>query len=197
MASEGAPNTARDRLLGAAMIIGPLLLFVSTVASTAGGGINNDRAGGAIQVYAMAVWTLVVIGLTRLLEAPFPRAAAVLTLAGALGVAGGVAYGVDSIHVAESGVTAEDIGAAGPLALYVPGILFPLAHIGIGIALMRANVQPRWSGIVLVVAAILFPASRMPSVEALAIACDALFLLALAPLGWATLQGRDPVPSSA
>ena len=196
MVRKGDPGPAQDCLFGAAMIIGPLLLFVSTLVYAAGGGLNGDRAGGAIQVYAFAVWGLVVIGLTRLLEGPFPRAAAVLTLVGALGVAGGVAYGIDSIHVAETGVTAEDIGAAGPLALYIPGILFPLAHISIGIALLLGNVRPRWCGMVLIVAAILFPASRIPSVEALAIATDVLFLLALAPLGWAILRGRDPVPTS-
>src|SRR5688572_25661413 len=104
------------------MIVAPLLLFCSTVAYAVGGGINNDRTGGAVQVYAMAVWFLVVIGLTRLLEVPFPRAAATLTVVGALGVAGGVAYGVDSIQVAATGVSAEELGAAGALALYLPGL---------------------------------------------------------------------------
>jgi hypothetical protein len=71
-----------------------------------------------------------------------------------------------------------------------------LAHVGIGVGLLRANVQPRWAGIALIVAAILFPASRIPAVVALAIAADALFLIALAPLGWAILQERDPKQSS-
>ena len=196
MAGKGSSSIARDRLFGAAMIVAPMLLLVSTVAYAADGGLNSGRAGGAIQVYAMGVWVLVVIGLTRLLETPFPRAAAVLTLIGALGVAGGVAYGIDSIHVAETGGSAENIGAAGALALYIPGLLFPLAHISIGIALLLSNVRPRWCGLVLIAAAILFPASRIASVEALAVASDALFLLALAPLGWAILQGRDPAPSA-
>jgi hypothetical protein len=43
MASNGAPGTAQDRLLGAAMIIGPLLLFVSTVAYTAGETADTHR----------------------------------------------------------------------------------------------------------------------------------------------------------
>jgi hypothetical protein len=178
------------------MIGAPVLLLASTMVYAAGGGINNDRAGGIIQVYAFAAWILVVMGLTQILEVPFPRASAGLTLIGALGVAGGIAYGIDSIHVAATGVSAEDLGAAGPLALNIPGLLFPLSHIGIGVGLLRANVQPRWSGIVLIMAAILFPASRIPAVAALAIAGDAAFLLALAPLGWATLQGRDLIQSS-
>lgn len=190
-------TSARDRVLGAAMIGAPVVLLASTLAYAAGGGINNDRVGGIIQVYAMAAWILVVIGLTQILEAPFPRAAAVLTLIGALGVAGGVAFGIDSIHMAATGSSARQLGAAGPLALNIPGILFPLAHVGIGVGLLRANVQPRWAGIVLIVAAILFPASRIPAVVALAIAADALFLIALAPLGWAILQQRDPKQSYA
>ena len=179
------------------MIGAPIVLLASTVAYTVGDGLNGDHAGGTIQVYAMALWFLVVIGLTRILEAPSPRTATVLMLVGALGVAGGVAYGLDSIHVAETGATAEDAGTAGVLALQIPGALFPLANLGLGIALVRANVEPRWSGFVLALAAILFPASRIPSIEALAIVADALFVVALAPLGWALLQGRDPMPSTA
>jgi hypothetical protein len=55
------------------MIGAPFLLLASTLAYAAGGGVNNDRVGGIIQVYAMAAWILVVIGLTQILEAPFPE----------------------------------------------------------------------------------------------------------------------------
>lgn len=189
-------TTPADRLFGGAMIVAPLLLIASTVAYTISGGFNGNEIGGMVQIYAFTAWFLVVIGLERILQAPYPRAAVALTVLGALGVAGGIAYGVDSMHVAEFGMSAEEIGWAGPLALNLPGILFPIAHIGFGIALLRANVQPRWSGALLVVAAVLFPASRIPSVEALAVVADGLFIVALAPLGWKIVQGRVSVSSS-
>ncbi len=189
-------STTYDRLFGGAMVIAPILLLASTVAATTGGGLGEDRVGGALQVYAMAAWILVIVGLTRMLQRPFPIAAAVLMAIGALGAAGGIGYGLDSIQNAEFGTTTEDAGAAGPIALQVPGILFPVANIGIGVALMRARVDPRWSGIVLAVAALLFPVSRIGSVEPLAMAVDVLFLIALAPLAWAILQGRDPMATA-
>jgi hypothetical protein len=188
MEGNGATSTAQDRLFGAAMIIGPLLLFISTLTYSAGGGINSDRLGGVIQVYAMATWIMVLMGLTRLVAARWPRATAVLTAAGAIGVAGGVAYGIDSIHVAETGRSAEEMGI-GALALYLPGLLFPLSQIGFGAMLARDRVAPRWSGLLLVIAAILFPVSRIGSIEPLAIAADSLFVIALVPLGWQLLAG--------
>ncbi len=90
---------------------------------------------------------------------------------------------------------AERTGA-GQLALQLPGIVFPLSFIAIGVALVRARTQPRWCGIVLTLAAALFPVSRIGDVEVLAIAVDVLFLVALVPLGWAILHGRDPVAGS-
>jgi hypothetical protein len=46
----------------------------------------------------------------------------------------------------------------------------------------------------LIVAAILFPVSRIFGIAAIAIAADVVFLVDLTPLGWATLQGRRLVP---
>jgi len=67
----------------------------------------------------------------------------------------------------------------------------PLAWIGIGLALLRGAVQPRWCGAALVIAGLLFPVSRIGDIAALAIVDDLIFLLALAPLGLAIMQGRD------
>jgi hypothetical protein len=61
--------------------------------------------------------------------------ASVLLLAsGPASAAGG---GVDAdrvggtIRVATTGVSAEELGAAGPLALNIPGLLLQLTHIGL------------------------------------------------------------------
>jgi hypothetical protein len=196
-AMPAATATRSPRLLGAALIGAPTLLFASTLASAVGGGLNADHTGGALQVYAFAAWSLVVVGLTRIIEGPLPRAAAALLAIGALGVAGGVANGLDSIQFAETGVTSEDAGAAGVFALNITGALFPLAMLGLGVALVRARVEPRWSGFALAAAAILFPVSRISSNELLALAADAVFLVALAPLGWAILQGPTSAPAAA
>lgn len=180
------------------MIAAPVLLLASTAAHAAGGGLGEDQAGGVIQVYAMAAFLLALVGLTRMLEDHSPRAATALTLIGALGVAGGVGYGVNSIYVDLGSLDLNNNveGVAGPLALQLPGLLFPLAFVALGVMLVRAHAVPRWCGIVLAVAGVLFPLSRIPSIEALALVTDSLFVVALVPLGWAILQGRHLVASS-
>lgn len=185
-------QTPTDRALGAALIIAPILLAASTVAYAAGGGFNDDQLGGSIQLYAMVLWFPAVLALTRLVATRFPSAAAVLTLAGAVAVAGGVGYALDSVYFAETGTTAEDF-AAGPLVLQLPGAFFPATMLALGIAIAKAGPEHRRSGWLLAGAAVLFPASRVNGIEPLGLVADALFLLAMVPLGLRMLWGADAV----
>lgn len=195
MQGKRTPSAASQTLLGIATMAAPVLLLASTIAYATSGGFNHDQTGGVIQVYAMAAFMPVILGLTRVVEGRFPRAAAVLALAGGIGIAGGVGYGIDAVHLAETGATAEDFGAAGPLALQVPGAFFPLTSFSLGVALARAAIEPRWSGILLCVAAVLFPVSRIGSIEPLGLAVDVLFVAALWPLGWQMLRGNLTFPA--
>ncbi len=190
--------SVRDRLLATAMVAAPLLLLASTVAYVMGDGLGEDQAGGVLQMYAAAAFVLAIVGLTQLVEATHPRAAAVLTLVGALGCVGAAGYAINSIYAAIGPVDLNENvdGPAGQLALQWPGILFPLAFIGIGILLLRARVGPPWAGIALVLGGILFPVSRIGSIEALAPVSDALLLVGLAPLGLALLRGRHRAPTA-
>lgn len=135
------------------------------------------------------------MGLTRVLSGPFPRFAAVLTVLGALGLAAGAGYAVDHVQFEATGIVVQNLGTAGVFAMKLPGICFPLAFLGIGLALVRAGVEPRWAGVVLSLAAVMFPVSRIAYIEPLAIAADGLFLAALWPLGWSILQGRNTAPA--
>jgi hypothetical protein len=173
------------RLFAGATILGPALLLASSVAFAAGGGLNKDELGGALLVYAFVAMTVVAIGIARAVERALPRASAALLAFGVLGCAGGVGFGIDSIHAALPGGTGlEDAdSAAAGLALFVPGAIFPLSFAALGGALWRARVSPRASGPVLVAASLLFPIANIPDSEALAIAANALFVVALWPLG--------------
>ena len=177
--------------LGICLIVAPLLLLASTVAYALGDGFNGDRTGGTIQVYAMAAFVPVILGLATMVGQSQPRLAAALILLGSLGAAGGVAYGIDSIHYGETRTSVEDYGAAGPFALQIPGAMFPLSLLGIAAGFLRSGAEPRWPFALLALAAVLFPASRIPRVEELAIIADSLFILALVPLGWRILSGAD------
>lgn len=190
--------SVHDRLFGAAMIIAPVLLLASTIAAVLGEGLGEDQAGGVLQMYAAAAFFLAIIGLTRLIEATAPRAAAALTVFGAFGVAGAAGYAINSIYAAIGPVNLNENvdGSAGQLALQTPGILFPLTFIGIGIFLLRGHVEPRWSGIALILGGVLFPVSRIGSIDALAPVPDALLLIGLVPLGLALLKGRAPATTT-
>ncbi len=172
------------------MIAAPALLAVSSVAYAAGTGFSADQLGGTLQVYAMAVYPLALLGLTRRLERVRPRAAAVLSAIAVLGTAGGVTFGVDAVHAAVHPEGPMREFSVAPAILFIPGLFFPLAFIGIGIALAQSGAAPRWAGYGLALGGVLFPLSRIPRVIELALASDLLIFAALAPLGWALLTGR-------
>jgi hypothetical protein len=176
---------AQKRLFAGAMILGPVLLLGSAVAYAAGGGLNQDELGGALQVYAFVALTVVAIGIARAVERALPRASAPLLAFAVLGCAGGVGFGIDSIHAGMPGGTGlEDAdSAAGGLALFVPGTIFPLSFAALGVALWRARISPVASGPLLVAASLLFPIANIPDSEAIAVIANALFVVALWPLG--------------
>jgi hypothetical protein len=172
------------------LFLAPALLLASTIAYTLGSGFNADATGGAIQVYAFAAFIPVTLGFARWATIVSPRISTALTIVAALGVAGGIAYGMDSIHTAQVGASLEEFGLSGPLVLQIPGIMFPLSLLGIAMTLMRLGAQARWSGALLAVVAVLFPASRIPGIEGLGIVSDTLLILALYPLGWSSVGMR-------
>jgi hypothetical protein len=176
---------AQMRLFAAGMILGPVLLLASSVAFAAGGGLNEDELGGALLVYAFVAMTVVAIGIARAVEPALPRASAALLAFAVLGCGAGVGFGIDSIHAGLPGGTGlEDAdSAAATLALFVPGAIFPLSFAALGVALWRARVSPRASGPLLVAASLLFPVANIPDSEAIAVTANALFVVALWPLG--------------
>ncbi|MGH2782680.1 MAG: hypothetical protein ACRDL0_22375 [Thermoleophilaceae bacterium] len=178
------------RLFAVAMIFGPVLLLGSSIAFAAGGGLNEDELGGALLVYAFVAMTVVAIGIARAVEQALPRASAPLLAFAVLGCGAGVGFGIDSIHAALPGGTGlEDAdSAAATLALFVPGAIFPLSFAALGLALWRARVSPTPSGPLLVAASLLFPVANIPDSEAIAVTANALFVVALWPLGMTWLR---------
>ncbi len=190
-------SSPRTRVFAVAMILAPILLLLSTLAHSFGKGLGEDATGGAIQVYAMVAFALAIVGLTSLLEPSLSRLSAVLTVTGLLGVAGGVGFGIDSIVFASNPTAAaselEGSTAAG-LALFLPGTVFPLTLIVLGLALAKTGVVPRPAALALALGGLLFPLSRIPSIEALAVASDLMLITGLVPIGlavWSTAHRSE------
>ncbi|MGE3855974.1 MAG: hypothetical protein AB7G21_03315 [Dehalococcoidia bacterium] len=189
----------RARVLGAAALVSPALLLLSTIVSVLGGGLAFDQPGGILQVWAMAGFFLAFAGVAALVEPRMPRAAALLLLVGAAGSAGGVAYGINTIYatLGEVNLNLNVDGLAGIVALKGPGLFFPAALLTAGASLFLAHVGPRWTGLALIVAAVLFPVSRIGSIDLLAPVPDVLVLLGFAPAGLALLAGGASEPRRA
>lgn len=194
MGTPGSQSTSW-RLFGSAMVIGPTLLVASFVAFvTSDGGLNADELGGVLLVYAFVGLLVAAVGIVRCLEGSFPMAAALLLVLAAVGCAGGVGFGIDSIHAGvPRGVGLEDTdSAAGGLGLFLPGALFPLSFVALGVALWKARIRPLGSGPLLAVAAVLFPLGNIGDIEAIAVVSAVMFAVALVPLGSAWLREGEP-----
>lgn len=189
--ASAAALAPRTRAIGAAFVAAPVLAVASSAALVAGA----EGAWGVLGFYAFALFALVVLTLTSALAAPFPRAAALLTLTGVCGIAAGVGFMVDGLHgeLVDGAYLIDEGGLAGVLVSQVPGLMFPATCLGIGVALLRCGLVPRATALALIVAAVLFPVSRIGEIAPLALVDDVVFLLALAPLGLAIMRGREPL----
>ena len=175
----------RLRITLAAAILAPVLLLVSTIGYlTEGGGMNDGELGGIVQVWGMIAYGIALAGFVRLLEDRTPAGALALGIVAVVGVAAGVAYGIDSVQVAVFGTepVQETTSPAATLVFQLPGIFFPLSIVLLGVLLARTGTVPALLGGALVVGGVLFPASRIPDVEALAVTSDVIVLLALAAI---------------
>jgi hypothetical protein len=173
------------------MVVAPVLLVASTSAYVLGDGLGEDSTGAAIQVYAAAAFGLALFGLTARLTTSAPRLGAVLLAASAVGTAGAVAWGIDSLvysYAPASAASEQDESIAAQFALFLPGIVFPLTMVALGLALARTGAAKRLPALLLALGAACFPVSRIGGIEPLALIADLLILGGMAPLGWSMLR---------
>lgn len=176
------------------MVCAPLLLLASTVAYSVTDGLGVGGSGGLLQVLSMATFSMVVLGLVTRIADSAPRTAATLLLLGCLGCAGGVGYGVNAIVTGIDGLDLNDADGAAVI-LKVIGPIFPVAFLGLGLALDRFRLVPRPAAASIMVAAVLFPISRIGGITPLALLADTLFLMGLT--GVALASRRDEVAPTA
>ncbi|WP_203335381.1 hypothetical protein [Nocardioides limicola] len=198
-------STPNRRLFGGALILAPLLLLASTTAYVvAGEGVNHGVSGGVIGVWSCLAMILAMIGLLRILEPHAPRATPWLLVLAVCGFGGGIAFNLSAVFDAVF-EEVHQIAAVDTLWETEPGTFFaylpwgwfaPLSLLLVGILLWRTHAVPRWNAALLAVSGVTFVASRIERVDPLALASDALLIIALVPLGWALLTGarhRDRV----
>ena len=117
---NSTPGSPVDRLLTASLLVAPLVyLLADTLYALRGW---DDPAAAVVHVLGAVAYTLLLL---RVLTWTGGVLAAVLLVVGALGVAGNVAYGFNTIHVSLGDTDLVD--ASGAAVLIKPlGLLFPL-----------------------------------------------------------------------
>ncbi|HCJ35422.1 MAG TPA: hypothetical protein DHV65_14155, partial [Ktedonobacter sp.] len=120
---------------------------------------------------------------------------------------GGVAFATVQVtifpYLAQSAPKLLPSNGVGPdigflLWILGPVLLLAVGSILLGIGTMRAHVFPRWAGILLIVAGVLFllslPHIPSPIGDVIGLASNVVFLVAFAWFGYALVaQGKEPV----
>lgn len=193
------------RVYAIAAVLGPVFMLGSTLGYLIeGDGINVGVVGGVVGVWSCFALAIAFVGILRLLEPKAPRGAAVMTVLALAGFASGVAFNVQAIIDAIVGP--EQLAAAIDAAIAANGMTYlailaflpwgwfvPISMVVVGILLWRTAVGPRWSAGLLMLAGILFVASRPESIGWLALCSDVALLAAMVPLAGRLLPpvGRE------
>ncbi|GAB3845408.1 hypothetical protein ACFPIJ_38215 [Dactylosporangium cerinum] len=182
-----SPGTALDRLLTASLIGGPVVSLVADVLYAANGW--DDPTAAVFHVLGATGYILVLV---RLLSLDGGRLAAALLIVGALGAAGNVGYGFNTIHVSLGDTDLVD--ATGAATLIKPlGLCFPLMLLLAAVALRR--VQPVWNVALLAVAALVWPVAHIADIAWLAVAVNVALVAGFGAVAVTTF--RAPAPATA
>lgn len=202
--NTGSLSPFAARFYGVAVIVAPLLLLGSTVAFlTAGEGINQGVLGNTMGVWVAFTFAIAIVGILRVVEPRAPRAAPILTAIALAGFCGGVAINIDYLFIELGGPAfnaaineAVDAQPVAILALLPWGWFGPLSFILVGIFLWRTRTTAWWNGALLIAGGVLFVAGRPATIDALALAADAVLILALVPVGLAMIASARTRPTA-
>lgn len=163
------------------LIAAPLLLCIAQFFWIDG---RVTATAGWIQVIAFVFWIPAFQAMFVLLKPQFPSYAVWGFLIAVYASVAGAGFGYDGIYTdafdIESAEAAgnlhSEIGFPIVLTLFLPGILFPISLLLLGIQLIRAKKVQLWVGLILSLAAVGFPLSRVPRIDLLAHLDNALLL---------------------
>lgn len=166
-------NTLQHRLWIFSMVAAPVLISIAQFFWD--NGLLTITAGW-IQVLSFTFWIVAFQGMFSFLKIELPKYAVVGFLIAVYACIGGAGFGYDGIYTNAFGYTTQaeidgliaKIGAGIIPVLFLPGALFPLSLAVLGIQLIRTKKIAPWIGIILFVAAIGFPLSRIPRIDVLA-----------------------------
>ena len=169
--------TFQDILWKLSMIMAPLLISIAQFFWQEG---LVGSIAGCMQVLAFTFWIVAFKGLfDHLQETPVYSTLGFLVAAYAC--VGGAGFGLDGIYSEAMGLAnieeadvfiqkafEQNLGLPLVVSLFFPGILFPLSLLTVGIQLIRSKKIAVWIGVLLIIAAVGFPLSRIPRIDIIA-----------------------------
>jgi hypothetical protein len=180
-------TTPLERLLTASLVVAPATFLIADLLYATRGW--DDPTAAVVHVLAAVGYTLVMV---RLVTLSHGTLAAVLLMVGALGAAGDVAYGFNTIHVSLGDTDLVD--AAGAAVLIKPlGLCFPLTLL-LGAAVLR-RIAPTWAVVLLAVSAIAWPVAHIANIGWLAVAVNAALVAVFSAVAVVLYRTPDPVPA--
>jgi hypothetical protein len=189
------PGSPVDRLLTASLILAPLVyLIADSLYATRGW---DDPTAGVIHVFGAIAYVFVFLRVTTWTSGTL---AAILLSVGAIGVAGNVAYGFNTIHISLGDTDLVD--ASGAAALIKPlGLFFPLALLLAAVAVRRTFAT--WTVVLLAAASIAWPAAHIANIGWLAVVVNVALVVSfgsMAPAAsrataQAASEHTQPVPA--
>ena len=163
-----------DLLHRGALLLAPPAYLLTDVLYAARGW--DDAGAGGVHVLAALAYGFVLLALAARARGWW---AVAMTVTAVLGTAGNVAYGFNTIEVSLGAVDLVD--SSGPGALIKPlGLFFPLALL-MGAAVL-ARTGHRASAAAVAVAGLAWPVAHIANLGWLAVAVNAVLVLALVPL---------------
>jgi hypothetical protein len=194
-------DNAERKLWGLSLILAPALFATSTFFWVrTNGRVEYGVTGGTLIAIATVFWIPAFIGLFDLVKERMPRYATWGLLVAIYGCMGGAAFGLEGLF-AEAFTIPHDMRRAAwaqfatafNLIFFWPGPLFPLSLLALGAMVIRTRSIPLWAGLLLCIAAIAFPVSRIPRIQLLAHLADVLLLVPLAYTGLGLLKAHGSI----
>lgn len=135
-----------------------------------------SMTAGVLQVIAFTCWIFAFQGMFHVLRQEMPKYAVYGFAVAVYACIGGNNFGVDGIYgeaiglnnLTEAGELLNKIGWPTAFYLFIPGGLFPLSLLWLGVQLWRNKKVSTLTGILLCLGAICFPLSRIPRIPLLA-----------------------------
>ncbi|WP_432824441.1 hypothetical protein [Dactylosporangium sp. CA-092794] len=182
-------STPLQRLLTGSLVVVPAVYLIADLLYATRGW--DDPTAAVVHVLAAIGYTIVLV---RLVTLGTGILAALLLMVGAIGAAGDVAYGFNTIHVSLGDTDLVD--ATGAAVLIKPlGLCFPLTLL-LGAVVLR-RIAPAWTVALLAVGALAWPVAHIANIGWLAVVVNAALVAAFAGAATVLYRTPDPAPASA